>query len=115
MTHRKHKHRQGWWDTLIEPDIPRVGAPSVIGALGTIAAAALQPKPAKVQHAPRHKFLVADKASTCFDRLTYSPSLGGVFATFTDGTNYFYPMDREEAQEWFDDPSLGKYFNAIVR
>lgn len=60
--------------------------------------------------------LTADQASTCFDELVYSQSAGGVFATFAkDGSSYFYPMSRADAQEWFDDDSLGEYFNAMVR
>ena len=60
--------------------------------------------------------LTADQASTCFDDLRYSQSAGGVFATFAkDGSSYFYPMSRADAQRWFDDDSLGEYFNAIVR
>ncbi len=59
--------------------------------------------------------LTAEQDSTCFDELTYSQSAGGVFATFTDGSSYFYDMSRSEAQDWFDDDSLGGYFNAVVR
>lgn len=60
--------------------------------------------------------LVADQASSCFDDLRYSQSAGGVFATFAkDGSSYFYPMSRADAVEWFDDESLGEYFNEVVR
>jgi hypothetical protein len=39
-----------------------------------------------------------------------------VFATFyKGGDTYFYPMSRADAQDWFDDDSLGEYFNAFVR
>jgi hypothetical protein len=38
-----------------------------------------------------------------------------VFATFSkDGSQYFYPMSRADAQEWFDD-DLGRFFNAFIR
>jgi hypothetical protein len=59
--------------------------------------------------------LTAEQDSTCFDELVYSQSAGGVFASFAKGGDYFYPMSRKEAQEWFDDDSLGEYFNAEIR
>ncbi len=59
--------------------------------------------------------LTAEQDSTCFDELVYSQSAGGVFASFTDGSDYFYPMSRSEAQDWFDDDSLGGYFNSEIR
>ncbi len=60
--------------------------------------------------------LTAEQASSCFDELKYSQSAGGVFATFYKGGDmYFYPLSRADAQEWFDDDSLGEYFNAMVR
>jgi len=59
--------------------------------------------------------LTADQASECFDELVYSQSAGGVFAVFSkDGSQYFYPLSRSEAKEWFDD-DLGRYFNAVIR
>jgi hypothetical protein len=59
--------------------------------------------------------LTAEQDSTCFDELRYSQSAGGVFATFSkDGSQYFYPMSRADAQEWFDD-DLGRFFNAFIR
>jgi hypothetical protein len=59
--------------------------------------------------------LTAEAASECFDELVYSQSAGGVFATFAkDGSQYFYPLSRSEAKEWFDD-DLGRYFNAVIR
>ena len=59
--------------------------------------------------------LTAEQDSTCFDELVYSQSAGGVFASFADGSDYFYPMSRSEAQDWFDDDSLGSYFNSEIR
>jgi hypothetical protein len=62
----------------------------------------------------RNKPLVADTdGSTCFADLRYSNGI--VFATFTDGTQYEYDMSRSEARDFFDDDSLGGYFNAYVR
>ncbi len=59
--------------------------------------------------------LTADQDSACFDELKYSQSAGGVFAVFAkDGSSYFYPMLRVDAQAWFDD-DLGRYFNAMIR
>ncbi|MGD0332971.1 MAG: hypothetical protein ABSA90_06905 [Xanthobacteraceae bacterium] len=59
--------------------------------------------------------LTADQDSACFDELVYSQSAGGVFATFAkDGSQYFYPMSRSDAKEWFDD-DLGRFFNAVIR
>lgn len=62
------------------------------------------------------KVLVADTSdSSCFDDLRYSPTDGGVYATFSrDGSQYFYEMSRADAKEWFDD-DLGRYFNENVR
>lgn len=58
---------------------------------------------------------VADD-SECFSDLRYSAKDGGVYATFRrDGTEYFYPMDRTDALEWFADSSLGGFFNAEIR
>lgn len=64
----------------------------------------------------RSKLLVADTSdSACFDDLRYSASAGGVFATFAkDGSQYFYPMSRADAKEWFGS-DLGSYFNEQVR
>jgi hypothetical protein len=64
--------------------------------------------------APRRtKPLVWTGDSTCFDDLRYSG--GSVYATFTDGTQYIYPSSKAEAREWFQDESVGKYFNAFIR
>ncbi len=59
--------------------------------------------------------LVAEQDSSCFDELVYSQSAGGVYATFAKGGDYFYPMSRRDATEWFDDDSLGEFFNAFIR
>jgi hypothetical protein len=66
--------------------------------------------------AKKSKTLVADTSdSECFSDLRYSKTDGGVYATFAqDNTQYFYPMSRRDAQEWFDD-DLGVYFNAEIR
>ena len=47
----------------------------------------------------RSKTLVWDGDSDCFDDLRYSN--GGVYMTFTDGSQYFEPMDKSDAREWF--------------
>jgi hypothetical protein len=58
--------------------------------------------------------LVADTGdSTCFSDLRWSG--GVVYATFTDGSQYDYDMPRSDAKEWFEDVSLGGFFNAYVR
>lgn len=62
----------------------------------------------------RSKTIVADTGgSKCFADLRYKD--GTVYATFTDGSQYSYDVSRSEALEWFDDDSLGEYFNAMVR
>jgi hypothetical protein len=62
------------------------------------------------------KVMEAEQDSTCFSDLRYSASAGGVYATFAkDGSQYFYPLSRAEAREWFEDDSLGGFFNAEVR
>jgi hypothetical protein len=64
-------------------------------------------------HNSRGRTIVADcSGSSCFDDLRFKD--GTVYATFTDGTQYEYDMDKSEAQDWFDD-DLGGYFNAMVR
>ena len=78
---------------------------------GPVAKALASPKPLKKK--PK-RLLVADTSdSTCFDDLTYAD--GAVVAVFTDGTVYSYPMSKSEARDWFDDTSLGGYFNAVIR
>jgi hypothetical protein len=57
--------------------------------------------------------------SECFADLEYSAADGGVWATFNRGGQtpapYFYPMSKAEARDWFDDDSVGAYFNDAVR
>lgn len=80
----------------------------------------------KASEAGRHKqkpksvrggYFVAMQDSTCFSDLVYSRKDGGVFATFIGPSagDYFYPMSRADAKAWFDDSSLGAFFNAFVR
>lgn len=64
----------------------------------------------------RARGFAADQPSTCFSDLRYSPQYGGVFATFTDGYQAFYPASRSEARDWLlNSDSLGKTFNAEWR
>lgn len=73
--------------------------------------------PPKSHNTPRRrgKPLVWDGDSECFSDLRYSPSAGGVYATFArDGSQYFYPMSRAEAKDWFGD-DVGRVFNAEIR
>jgi hypothetical protein len=76
-------------------------------------------KVSEVTKTPKRHRLVWGGDSDCFADLEYSASDGGVWATFYRGGDtpdpYFYPMSREEAAAWFDDPSAGAYFNANVR
>lgn len=66
----------------------------------------------------RGKPIIWDGESACFSDLRYSPSAGGVFATFIKGGGqYFYPMSRAEAQSWlieYEDVT-GEIFNADIR
>jgi len=72
--------------------------------------------PPKAGHNSRHRPpMVWDGDSTCFSDLRYSPSAGGVYATFTDGSSYFYPMSRSDARAWFESSSVGGTFNAEIR
>lgn len=72
--------------------------------------------PPKSHNTPRRKPpLVWDGDSECFSDLRYSPSAGGVYATFArDGSQYFYPMSRAEARDWFND-DVGRVFNSEIR
>lgn len=77
------------------------------------AAQGAQPKPT-ARRPSRAKALVADASgSTCFDSLKYRD--GTVTAVFTDGSVYEYDMSRADAKEWFNDPSLGEFFNSEIR
>ena len=63
----------------------------------------------------RRKPVIWDGDSECFDDLRYSPSAGGVFATFLKGGGqYFYPMSartqRNGSVEYGD--VTGEFFNA---
>ncbi|MGD0075351.1 MAG: hypothetical protein ABSD31_13580 [Candidatus Binataceae bacterium] len=61
----------------------------------------------------RAKTLVADTSdSSCFDDLRFKA--GVAYATFTDGSQYEYDIDRATFKEWMED-SLGGFFNAVVR
>jgi hypothetical protein len=62
----------------------------------------------------RGKPLVWEGDSECFDDLRYSPSAGGVYATFNDGSQYFYGMSRAEAKSWFNS-DVGRTFNKEIK
>jgi hypothetical protein len=67
------------------------------------------------QNKRRGKPIVWDGDSECFSDLRYSPSAGGVFATFIKGgAQYFYPCSRSEASEWLEiwSSETGEFFNA---
>jgi len=52
--------------------------------------------------------------STCFDVLSYRDGI--VTAIFTDGSEYQYDgFTLADAEDWFDDDSLGGYFNSEIR
>jgi len=73
-------------------------------------------KPTPAKRASRVKELKADtSASSCFDSLTFKN--GVVRASFIGPAAgvWEYPMSRADAKEWFDDASLGGYFNDNVR
>src|SRR5579863_6941255 len=64
------------------------------------------------------KPIIWDGDSECFEDLRYSPSAGGVFATFVKGGGqYFYPMSRAEAESWLVENGdvTGEIFNADIR
>jgi hypothetical protein len=74
----------------------------------------LKPKPAK--RASRAKELVADcSGSTCFNSLRYKN--GVVTADFVGPASgvWEYEMSRADAKKWFDDASLGGFFNDNIR
>jgi hypothetical protein len=68
----------------------------------------------QAKHHKRSKTIEADASgSTCFSALEW---FGGmVTAEFRDGSVYTYEMTRKEAKDWFNDDSLGGYFNDAVR
>jgi hypothetical protein len=75
-----------------------------------------QAKPTPAKRPSRAKELKADTSgSTCFTSLKYKD--GVVSATFANPTvgTWEYEMSRADAKEWFDDPSLGGFFNANIR
>jgi hypothetical protein len=58
-----------------------------------------------------------DGNSTCFADLEYDADAGGVWAEFIGpaaGT-WFYPMSAADARDWFNDESVGGYFNDYIR
>jgi hypothetical protein len=76
---------------------------------------AAQPKP-PAKRQTRAKTLKADTSgSECFSALTFKN--GVVSATFANPTvgTWEYEMSRADAKEWFDDASLGSFFNENVR
>lgn len=73
-------------------------------------------KPTPAKRASRAKPIIADTSgSSCFNSLTYKD--GTVTASFVGPSAgiWEYDMSRKEAKEWFDDPSLGSYFNSEIR
>lgn len=84
------------------------------------AARAAQPTPATpkptAKRASRSKTVVADTSgSTCFDSLTYKD--GTVTASFIGPAagEWDFDMSLAEAREWFNDDSLGGYFNDNIK
>lgn len=55
--------------------------------------------------------------SDCFDALYFSKSAQGVIATFSGPAagDWFYPMSKADARDWFNADSVGEYFNAFIR
>ena len=75
-----------------------------------------QPKPTPAKRPSRAKTLEADTSgSSCFESLTYRD--GTVVASFANPTigEWTYDMSLKDAREWFNDESLGGYFNDNVR
>ena len=75
-----------------------------------------QAKPTPARRPSRAKELKADTSgSTCFDSLTFKN--GVVTASFANPTvgEWTYEMSRADAKEWFDDASLGGWFNDNLR
>jgi len=80
------------------------------------AARVTQPKATPAKRQSRSKTLVADTSnSECFDSLTYTD--GVVTASFSGPAAgiWEYDVDLATAREWFDDDSLGGYFNDQIR
>jgi hypothetical protein len=81
-----------------------------------VAQGIVQPKPPTAKRASRAKTLVADSSgSTCFDSLVYRN--GVVTASFIGPAagEWDFDVSLAEAREWFDDPSLGGYFNDNIK
>jgi hypothetical protein len=75
-----------------------------------------QAKPTPATRPSRAKTLSADiSGSSCFDSLTFKN--GVVTASFANPAIgvWEYEMSRADAKEWFDDASLGGWFNDNVR
>lgn len=73
-------------------------------------------KPTPKPRPSRERPLVADTSgSSCFDSLTYRNGL--VTASFIGPAAgiWTYAMSKEDAREWFNSGSLGKFFNAVIR
>jgi hypothetical protein len=73
-------------------------------------------KPAPAKRASRAQKLEADTSgSSCFASLEYSD--GVVTASFANPTigDWDYEMSLKEAREWFNDESLGGFFNDNIR
>jgi hypothetical protein len=81
------------------------------------AARAAQPTPTTpAKRASRAKTLSADcSGSSCFTSLTYKD--GTVTASFANPTigDWDFEMSLADAREWFNDESLGGFFNDNVR
>jgi hypothetical protein len=103
------EQRKAWG---AEQDRLRAGRAAGAAQAPQVAAPLTKP-PAK--RASRAKGLIADVGgSTCFNSLVYTG--GEVIAQFQKGGGvYSYPMSRADAKEWFNDASLGEFFNAFVR
>jgi hypothetical protein len=68
----------------------------------------------KQRHHKHGKTVVADTSgSTAFSDLRFKH--GEAFATFSDGSQYSYPMSRDEFEDWAEADSLGSYFNDVIR
>jgi len=75
-----------------------------------------QAKPAPAKRPSRAKTLEADcSGSSCFEALSYRDET--VVASFANPTigEWTYDMSLKDAREWFNDESLGGYFNDNVR
>lgn len=73
-------------------------------------------KKPKIKH-HRNGDMIAQQGSSAFLFLAYSKAAGGVIASFANPTRgeWFYPMGRKDAKDWFNSDSLGGYFNDVIR